>query len=255
MKALNENLFGNVAPVAIDVDMHSNVANMPRFLMPTVSFCDIGVEVSVSADAEDYEGNLVAGVSILEKDQFDVYQYQYMTRNRSGNPHYGRVFPNYERGAALVFKSGWSGRASVMASKFGVPLVECYGSGFVGLALEFTKYLELVAQNYEGLVYLGVEIADDGELGIDIAPYDVDNMYKFDDDRTHAQHSMVLDTRYSEIFLDLAIGFIVTHIDEYISLGSFEVQPLTGYNYTAHDSGSEASILEGEDTVDDGLPF
>lgn len=203
MKDLNNNVLS--ASISVTAVMNSHLANMSMFNIIGIEFDDQNCS-SLFVATDHVDGRVSEGF-LLEEDISGVYSYQSLCVDGRGNSHYSRAFDD-GKGGYITFGSGWSSRVSVMNGYFNTSLVECYGSRFNGMALSFRTYLNIIFILYVGKVYIGVECEDNGEFNITICPFDESSMKKFDDSKTHAQHSIVLDTKYTNVFYDLAVGFI-----------------------------------------------
>lgn len=217
-----KNLKVGVMKISISPVMNPNLANMPSFNVCGLKLDSDRNSLMVPKGYDD-EGNVTDGF-LLEEDCNDVYGYQSLYVDCRGNTHYGRTF-SMDGSPDVVFGSGWSSRASVVAKLFNAPLVECNN----GLALLYSNFLHIVDSLYTGEVYIGVECGD--EIDITIIPFDASRMSKFDDSRTYADVSIVLNTKYREIFYDLACSFIEDALEGHLDLeeGYMDVR---SFNYT-----------------------
>jgi len=186
--------------VVLSVRANSDCANLPVF---NAIALDMGRLMGhcVHADSRNVDGD-VTSASITSVYDSGMTKYGSFHVDRSGNPGYGgKFFIGADEcgesplvGRTYEFESGWSSRVSVMNNLMGTTLTEASH----GIGIDIFTLIGLVNEQYEGKVYLNLNITDH-DIDYSINPYDEDNVSKFE--RQGAEHY-----RNRENYVDLVLN-------------------------------------------------
>ena len=190
MKFLNDSSVSSLNPVTslcgnnvvLRMELNEGCANFPEFELAAGTVVNMDKSCELFAPCSLNEHDEVMSVFSAEVNDYGVMFYGAYHVGSEANTVYGKVIDG------VRFKSGWSSRASVINYRLDVRYVD------IGLCtgLYYGKMLELVAEQFPGIdVYIGLMV-EDGEISINVAPYDVSQIKKYSLDKTGDNKMIIL---------------------------------------------------------------